>query len=200
MGTIGFAFGGHYVIAGARASVKRDAMAPAVAASYAAVTFSYFSVAIAGVLAFGGAVADDVLLSGSADAPAASRAVVAAANAAVVAHVSAGLQLFSQAPFDAAAARLGRVAGRAAYCAAVTACATALPFFGEVMALVGASLFLPATFVLPNIFHVAAGGAGTVERAVSVGLAAIMSLVSVAATGAAVVQLAGAARAWWGGA
>jgi hypothetical protein len=198
VGTVGFAFGGHYVVAGARESVKRAAMTPAVAASYAAVTLSYFSVAVSGVLAFGSAVADDVLLSRSADAPAAARWVVAAANAAVVLHVSAGLQLFSQAPFAAAAARLGPTAGRAAYCAAVTATAAALPFFGEVMALVGASLFLPATFVLPHVFHVAAGGAGAVEKAVSIALAAGMSAVSVAATVAAVIQLGGAAKTWWG--
>lgn len=205
IGTVGFAFGGHYVIAGARGSVRRASMVPAVLTSYVFVAVSYFAVAITGVLAYGGAVADDVLLSapaavaGAPAPPARSAAgwVVAAANAAVVLHVSSGLQLFSQAPFDAAAAALGPRLGRFVYCACVTATAVALPFFGEVMAVVGAALFLPATFVLPHAFHVAGGGAGRVESVACVAVAAVCAVVSVAATVGAAIELGQAARKWW---
>lgn len=211
LGTIGFSFGGHYVVAGVRGAVRRAAITPAVLASYLCVALSYISVAVTGVLAYGGAVADDVLLSAPVATPSppgvpapahaprsASDWVVAAANAAVVFHVSAGLQLFSQAPFEACANLMGPWAGRAVYCGAVTAVAAALPFFGEVMSLVGASLFLPATFVLPHVFHVAAGAAGSrLEAGLCVLLAGVCSIVSVAATIAALIQLGEVARQWW---
>ena len=67
-------------------------MVPAVKASYVAVALSYFSVAASGAAAFGGGVADDVLLS----AGAGPAALVACANAAVCLHVAAGFHVFSQ--------------------------------------------------------------------------------------------------------
>ena len=85
----------------------------------------------------------------------------------------------------------------------MTAAAVALPFFGEVMALVGAALFLPATFCAPQLFHVAhrraAGVATTFSDRLNLFSAAACALVSVAATGAAGVRLAVAAGACWGG-
>jgi amino acid permease len=200
VGTVGFAFGGHFVVAGARAAMASPAKAPAaVASSYLFVAAAYGAVAVTGAASFGGSVADDVLLSPGAG----PRGLAAAANAAVVLHVAAGLHLFSQPCFQAAAARLGPAAGRAAYLACVTAAAVALPFFGEVMALVGAALFLPATFCAPQLFHVAhrraAGVATTFSDRLNLFSAAACALVSVAATGAAGVRLAVAAGACWGG-
>ena len=108
--TILFAFGGHFVLPEIAASLSPSTsssrsssssshsssspspMVPAVKASYAAVALSYFSVAASGAVAFGGGVADDVLLS----AGAGPAALVACANAAVCLHVAAGFHVFSQ--------------------------------------------------------------------------------------------------------
>ena len=108
--TILFAFGGHFVLPEIAASLSPSTsssrsssssshsssspspMVPAVKASYAAVALSYFSVAASGAAAFGGGVADDVLLS----AGAGPAALVACANAAVCLHVAAGFHVFSQ--------------------------------------------------------------------------------------------------------
>lgn len=108
--TILFAFGGHFVLPEIAASLSPSTsssrsssssshsssspspMVPAVKASYVAVALSYFSVAASGAAAFGGGVADDVLLS----AGAGPAALVACANAAVCLHVAAGFHVFSQ--------------------------------------------------------------------------------------------------------
>lgn len=61
-------------------------------------------------------------------------------------------------------------AARLAYVAATTSAAAALPFLADLMALIGAAVFTPLTFVLPPLFavalaSVAAAGGGAAEAA-----------------------------------
>jgi hypothetical protein len=251
LGTVTFAFGGHVIVPEVQASLASPAaMGPAIWGAYAATGAAYAAVAASGAAAWGGAAAEDVLLSPGAGPP----WLMAAANVAVLLHVAAGYQIFSQPIFGAvgrawAARRAGAagagvgadglppgrspapspaatlegalgagvpaahsptrrsagkasplgaanattgggggggrlsargpglaapprprldshlVAARLSYVAATTAAAAALPFLADLMALIGAAVFTPLTFVLPPLFAVAlaaaaAGGGG----------------------------------------
>ena len=249
LGTVTFAFGGHVIVPEVQASLASPhAMAPAIWGAYGATALAYALVASSGAAAWGGAAAEDVLLSPGAGPP----WLMAAANMAVLLHVAAGYQIFSQPIFGAmgrawedkkrgasggaavlevggngrspapspapsldgvlgaatlptAPSSTRRAAGKAAatapggppghaaaggaglmvralrldphmaaarlaYVAATTSAAAALPFLADLMALIGAAVFTPLTFVLPPLFavalaSVAAAGGGAAEAA-----------------------------------
>jgi amino acid permease len=93
LGTIIFAFGGHVIVPEVQASLATPgSMVPALWAGYGAVAVAYTAVTAAGAAAWGGAAAEDVLLSPGAGPP----WLMAAANISVLLHVAAGYQIFSQ--------------------------------------------------------------------------------------------------------
>jgi amino acid permease len=139
-------------------------------------TSSYFYVAITGYASYGNSVQEDVLLS----QPRSSNAGVGVANMMVWLHVLAAYQVFSQPIFDVLEKLLGkgfqrvehsarwlastctwlsnhwwvsRAIVRVTYVIIITFVAALLPFFTDLMGLIGALGFIPMTFVVPPILY-----------------------------------------------
>ena len=119
----------------------------------------YFAVSFTGYAAFGNAVTDNILNSFSHP-----RWVISLANALVVVHVLAGYQVYSFALYDmieqlmhhrgVRVTRLIRVVYRVIYVISTAFFAVLLPFFGDLMGLVGAISTTPTSFVLPSILWI----------------------------------------------
>eukprot|EP00884_Botryococcus_braunii_P012819 jgi/Botrbrau1/21538/Bobra.174_2s0041.1 len=169
LGSIMFAYGGHAVLLEIQATLAPtpsplQAMMRGLGAAYAVVIGTYFPVAVAGYAAFGRDVRSDVLLSVQDPSW-----LVTAANIMVVLHVAASFQVFSQPVFEAvegglaangmltpSCLPLSRLIVRCTYVAVVTAVAAFLPFFANLMGLIGAVGFTPMTFIVPCILWIKA--------------------------------------------
>jgi amino acid permease len=140
-----------------------------VSAAYVVSTSCYFYVAITGYASYGKLVAEDVLLS----QPRSSKVGVGVANMMVWLHVLAAYQVFSQPIFEALEKGLAKVFERrprqdawlsshgwvsraivrVTYVMIITLVAATLPFFTDLMGLIGAVGFIPMTFVVPAILY-----------------------------------------------
>ena len=132
---------------------------------------SYFFVAISGYAAYGNTVAEDVLLT---IAPSGDGGIVVAtgwvalANIMVLVHVVAAFQVFSHPIFEAvetpllahfavleARPRVLRLVWRSIYVLLIALIAWAVPFFQDLMGLIGAVGFIPMTFIMPCVLYLA---------------------------------------------
>lgn len=176
--TFAFAWGGHNISNEIQATLPCPPssvrpMLRSVHATFWLALACYGAVSIAGFWAFGSAVAPNILISmGGGAAPAAIRAVIAAANAAVVIHVLAGYQVFLFPLIDilegAALNRrilpdaAFRLVTRTALVAAIAFVACAVPFFSAILGILGALSITPTTFMMPCVLwlHLGPGGRG----------------------------------------
>lgn len=168
-GTIMFAFGGQIVMPEIQATLAVpppavESMMKGIYFAYVIVTLAYFPVATAGYAAYGNQVNADVLLSVSRPA-----GLIAAANFMVVIHIAASYQIFAQPVFENVETFvterqlwpsnkpwLMRAVVRSLYVALTTFVAICLPFFADLMGLIGAAGFTPMTFILPCVFWIKA--------------------------------------------
>ncbi len=134
----------------------------------------YFSVAATGYWALGSAAGPNIILS-LANGPAWARIM---ARLMVVVHVGAAYQVYAHPAFEAFESFVGgmftdgrcccggiikigyddggwfaRLVLRSAYVAGCTAVACVIPFFGELMGLIGAVAITPTTFLLPALLY-----------------------------------------------
>ncbi|BDA43177.1 Lysine histidine transporter-like 1 [Coccomyxa sp. Obi] len=163
LGTIMFAFGGHAILLEVQATMQTPpsalvSMMRGLAAAYTVVVVAYFPVASAGYAAFGNLVSPDVLLSVRKPAW-----LISLANFMVVIHLAASYQVFAQPIFETVEAwilagkyRLAterpivtRAVVRCSYVALTCFLAILIPFFGDLMGLVGSLGLMPLTFLLP---------------------------------------------------
>jgi hypothetical protein len=145
LGGIAFTFGGQAVLPEIQATLASPpptfrSMMYGVGASYVIVVSAYFSVAIAGYAAFGGAVAADVLLSVHRPL-----VLVDIANFMVVLHVAAGYQIFAMPIFEALEGFVRkkmatpprpialRLVLRSAFVVGTIFVGCLIPFFGDLM-------------------------------------------------------------------
>jgi amino acid permease len=133
-----------------------------VTAAYCVSGSCYFFVALAGYGSYGNTVRDDVLLS----EPRNAKGWISTANLMVWLHVVAAYQVFSHPVFEAvetsvtenspALARNShwlRLGWRSLYVLVVTIVAASLPFFTDLMGLIGAMGFVPMTFIMPAVLY-----------------------------------------------
>jgi hypothetical protein len=167
LGMVSFAYGGQLVQLEIQATLapspspKREMM-KALLVSYALVVVAYYGVGCAGYAAFGAEVDADVLLS--------FRGMpfwVDVADLMVVVHVAASWQVFSMPVFEAIedalyskgwqirnSEKLTKVVSRTAYVLACWLIASRVPFFGELMGVIGAVGFTPMSFILPSLLWI----------------------------------------------
>ena len=125
----------------------------------------YYFVALAGYGSYGNLVDEDVLLS----KPRVGKGWIGVANIMVWLHVVASFQVFTQPVFEALETPLAkhfdkvdrhrvllRLVWRSVYVILVTIVAVALPFFTDLMGLIGALGFIPMTFVMPCVLYLLA--------------------------------------------
>ncbi|KAK9831112.1 hypothetical protein WJX74_003668 [Apatococcus lobatus] len=165
LGTIMFAFGGHAILLEIQATLRSPPstlrpMMFGLFTAYAVIIVAYFPVACAGYARFGNSVNPDVLLSVQRPAW-----LIKAANLMVCIHIGAAYQVFAQPVFkileDWVKQRFGRAADklvavrliiRSSSVIITAGVAMLLPFFSDLMGLIGAIAFTPITFVLPSLF------------------------------------------------
>ncbi|GBF95712.1 lysine histidine transporter 1-like [Raphidocelis subcapitata] len=173
MSTVLFAYGGHNIALEIQATLPRpptvQRMMRGVNIAFVITGVLYFSVAISGYAATGAATGDNIVLSLS-NGPAWLRAL---ARAMVVVHVLAAYQVYTHPVFDWVESAAGRAAARAgcaplasafsygswpsrlllrtAHVGFTTLVAIIIPFFGELMALIGAVAITPTTYFLPPL-------------------------------------------------
>eukprot|EP00878_Enallax_costatus_P029335 GHUV01031796.1.p1 GENE.GHUV01031796.1~~GHUV01031796.1.p1 ORF type:complete len:451 (-),score=96.99 GHUV01031796.1:132-1373(-) len=163
-----FAYGGHNVALEIQATLPIDqqhpssvpAMMKGVNVTFIATGLAYFAVSIVGFWAFGTAVADNVLLS-FARGP--HSWVVAMADMMVVVHVASAFQVYMQPVYqlveNAIKARAGvervnpivATSLRLFLVVLVTVVGIIIPFFSNLMGLIGAICITPTTFLLPPL-------------------------------------------------
>eukprot|EP00892_Ulva_mutabilis_P009858 jgi/Ulvmu1/7244/UM035_0031.1 len=194
LGAVTFAYGGHSVLLEIQATLKtppaaRKSMMKGVYLANAASAFCYWFVAITGYSAYGNAVDDDVLAS----RPRASKGWIMLANLMVWFHVLASYQIFSHPIYDAVESALIakspqassrplvlRVVWRSAYVIMITFAAAVLPFFADLMGLIGAIGFIPMTFIMPNVLWILSQtGRPKYEKALNIGIASLFSILGV---------------------
>lgn len=136
--------------------------AAGVYSAYVVSGLCYFFVALAGYGSYGNVVDEDVLLS----KPRVGKVWIGIANIMVWLHVVASFQVFTQPIFEALETPLAkqfdivdrhrvvlRLLWRSTYVVLVTLIAVALPFFTDLMGLIGALGFIPMTFVVPCVLY-----------------------------------------------
>jgi amino acid permease len=114
----------------------------------------------AGYGAYGSSVADDVLVP----RPRPAKTWIAIANLMVWLHVLASYQVFSHPVFEVVERQLLkvmpslqsrqlwlRIVWRSVYVLLTAIVAASLPFFGDLMGLIGAGGFIPMTFIMPCV-------------------------------------------------
>ncbi|KAF8062023.1 AAP2 [Scenedesmus sp. PABB004] len=151
----------------------------------------YIAVSATGYAALGNAVPGDILTAY--DRPA---GVVTAANAMVLLHMLPAYQVFSQPVFHGLEAaftdhaprrcaalppRALRLAGRSAYVALTTGVAVVMPFFTDIIGLVGALVFWPAAVFYPVKLYSAVYRPGRRARAAMAAMNAAAAVTSVLA-------------------
>lgn len=177
--TMAFAWGGHNIACEIQATLPMPPssvrpMMRSVHATFWLAAACYGAVAVAGFWAYGSAVTPNVLL-GMGKAPgagAAMKAVIAAANAAVVVHVLAGYQvyLFPLVDMSEGLALKHRIlptlpfrlVTRSAIVVFIGFVACAIPFFSAILGILGAISVTPTTFMMPCVLwlHLGPGGRG----------------------------------------
>ncbi|KAF6255805.1 amino acid transmembrane transporter [Scenedesmus sp. NREL 46B-D3] len=159
--TVCFAWGGHNVALEIQATLPHppstvEPMMRGVNLAYLLAFACYFGVTIAGYAVFGNAVAENVL-----ESIGQPLSLISLAEMCVVLHVAASCQVYSFPMYDmiqqglwrrgirlsTSASRLMRVA----YVLLICFVAVLLPFFGDLMGLVGAVGVTPTTFLMPAI-------------------------------------------------
>ncbi|CAK0780427.1 hypothetical protein CVIRNUC_005050 [Coccomyxa viridis] len=162
LGTVMFAFGGHAILLEVQATMQMPpspllSMMRGLCSAYGVVLIAYFPVASAGYAAFGNVVSPDVLLSVRRP-----EWLISLANFMVVVHLAASFQVFAQPIFETAEGwirsgkyrlanrpTLMRVLVRCSYVALTCFAAILIPFFGDLMGLVGSIGLMPLTFLIP---------------------------------------------------
>lgn len=163
LGAIAFAFGGHNVALEIQATMPSPppTFKPymrGVYFAYALVSWCYFGAAFAGYWAFGNKVQPNILYS--LEHP---RGVVALANLMVAIHVTGSYQVYSMPIYDmieTVLVRRGhsngllvRIIYRSLYTTFTAFVAISLPFFIDIMGLIGSIAFGPTTFTIPSAMY-----------------------------------------------
>lgn len=159
--TVCFAWGGHNVALEIQATLPYppstvQPMMRGVNLAYLAAFICYFGVSITGYAVFGNAVAENVL-----ESIGQLLSLISLAEACVVLHVAASCQVYSFPVYDMIqqglwrrGVRLSRAAARlvrVGYMLLICVVAALLPFFGDLMGLVGAVGVTPTTFLMPAL-------------------------------------------------
>lgn len=172
LSTIMFAYGGHNIALEIQATLPNPPtvtrMMRGVHIAFVLTGIAYFGVAISGFRAMGLAAGSNIILSLS-NGPVWVRVL---ARLMVVVHVGAAFQVYAHPAFEAIESSASKASGgsvgrfavgydgghfaprlviRSAYVLACTFVACLLPFFGDLMGLVGAVAITPTTFMLPAI-------------------------------------------------
>ncbi|KAI8466468.1 MAG: transmembrane amino acid transporter protein-domain-containing protein [Monoraphidium minutum] len=163
-------------------------MKRAVLASMGVTFVFYMSVGITGYAALGDATPGNILTGYASPA-----ALVTAANAMVLVHMVPAYQVFSQPVFHMMEAALGRwrfaaahplavrLVLRSLYVVATTAVACAMPFFSDIIGLIGALVFWPSTVYFPIAMYTKVHGPPAWQRAGLQAINAVSFVVSVLA-------------------
>lgn len=164
LSTILFAYGGHNIALEIQATIPNPppstipVMMKGVNITFAVTFFLYFGVVITGYAAFGNTAAAYILDS----ITIAPVWIATFTRMLVVIHVGSAYQVYSYPLYDMWETAIAkkrqakvnlptRIALRCAYVAATGIVALLIPFFGDLMGLIGAIAVTPTTFVLPCI-------------------------------------------------